>query len=60
MRRATMFFSNRIVGKANGGTIPYLTPKTAETQQNTMAVRHYNLISRLMNEGVGAIVSPDA
>ena len=60
MRRATMFFSTRITGKATGGTIPYLTPKTAETQQNSMAVRHYHLITRLMNEGVGAIVSPDA
>lgn len=58
MRQASMFFSTDRVGKANGNTTVYLTPKTAETQKNTMAVRHYHLITRLMNEGVAAIVSP--
>ena len=60
MRRCTMFFSTHIAAKANGSTIAYLTPKTAEMQQNSMAVRHYHLITRLMNQCVGAIVSPNA
>ena len=61
MRRCSMFFSTVRVGKANGSTKAYLSPSEAnpETQSAMMNARHYHLITRLMNEGVGAIVSPD-
>lgn len=62
MRRASMFFSTDRVGKAIGSTKIYLAPAATdpENQSARMNARHYHLITRLMNEGVGAIVSPDA
>jgi hypothetical protein len=61
IRRCSMFFSQDRVGKANGTSKAYLAPSELNPaeQKATYAARSWNMITRLNNEGVGAIVSPN-
>jgi hypothetical protein len=59
MRRCSMFFSTERVAKATGTTKAYLNGAEGTMQQSTYGARHFNMITRIMDEGVGAIVSPN-
>ena len=61
-RKASMYFNTQRALIANGQTKVYLAPAAQNPgeQANKMNMRHYHLITRVMNEGVGAIISPNA